>query len=274
MPSTPKNPNGPQQGLTPKQLAAQARAESEAAERRRERTIRIVGSLVVVLVVAGLLAVGILAGQSNDKATAGPTADPNAALPAGVESDTYGVKYGSAWGEGNDGIPTLELWEDFQCPACAMVEQAVGDQIKAIADAGDVKLMFRPAIFLDRNPASDNSSARATSAWGCAIDAGRTGEYHSAVFAAQPAEEGTGWTDEQLVGLGASVGIEGEAFTTFSQCVADGTYLAWGANSQQKFDEAEVGGTPTGYLNGQELKSNELADIEGLTQKIAAATTQ
>jgi hypothetical protein len=35
-----------------------------------------------------------------------------------------------------------------------------------------------------------------------------------------------------------------------------------------------VGGTPTAYLNGVELNSSELADIEGLTQKIEAATAQ
>ena len=192
-----------QSGLTPKQLAAQARAESEAAERRRERTIRIVGGLVVLLVVGGLLAVGFFAGRddgSSSTAAPAPTADPNAASPAGVSSDNYGVPYGTGWGSANEAtLPTLEIWEDFQCPACKQVEDASGDQVQALADEGLVKLLFRPATFLDAGLAADNeangnpnSSARSTSAWGCAVDAERTGEYHTASSTSSPPRRASG----------------------------------------------------------------------------------
>jgi protein-disulfide isomerase len=277
-------PTSGQSGLTPKQLAEQARAESEAAERRRERTIRIVGGLVVLLVVAGLLAVGFFAGRddgSGTATTAPPTPDPNAALPAGVSGDNYGVPYGTGWTSPDEAkLPTLEIWEDFQCPACAQVEAASGAQIQALADEGKVKLLYRPATFLDRSLAADNaangnpnSSARATSAWGCAVDAGKAGEYHSAVFDILP-EEGTGWSDQELIDLGATVGIAGPDLATYTSCVQDGTYLAWSANSNQAFTESGAGGTPTGFLNGVELDGSDLADIEGLTQKIEAATAK
>lgn len=271
-------------GLTPKQLAEQARAESEAAERRRERTIRIVGGLVVLLVVAGLIAVGFLAGRDNGptgSTTPAPTSDPSAARPAGI-GDNYGVPYGSGWSSADEAkLPTLEIWEDFQCPACAQVEAAAGEQIKALADEGRVKLLFRPATFLDISLAgtngangNPNSSARSTSAWGCAIDAGKTGEYHSGVFGIQPAEEGVGFSDQQLIDLGSTVGIADADLATFTTCVQEGTYLSWAANSNKAFTDAGVGGTPTAYLNGVELNSSDLADVEGLTQKIDAATAQ
>ena len=274
-----------QPGLTPKQVAAEARAESEAAERRRERTIRIVGGLAVLIIVGGLLAVGFFAGQddgSSESAVPPPTADANAALPSGVSSDTYGVPYGNGWGAANQvALPTLEIWEDFQCPACKQVEQASGAQVKALADEGLVKLMFRPATFLDLALAADNeangnpnSSARATSAWGCAVDAGLTGEYHAGVFDIQPADEGVGFSDQQLIDLGATVGVAEADLPTFTTCVQDGTYMSWAANSNEAFGEAGVGGTPTAYLNGVELSGAELADIESLTQKIDAATAK
>jgi protein-disulfide isomerase len=278
-------PTSGQSGLTPKQLAEQARAESEAAERRRERTIRIVGGLVVLLVVGGLLAVGFLAGRDNGAtgtSTPTPTADPSAAMPTGVTSDTYGVKYGTGWTSADEAkLPTLEIWEDFQCPACKQVEAASGAQIQELADAGKVKLLYRPATFLDvslaaKNEANGNpnSSARATNAWGCAIDAGKTGEYHGGVFDIQPAEEGVGYTDQQLIDLGATVGISGADTANFTKCVQDGTYLGWAANSNQQFLDANVGGTPTAFLNGVELNGSDLADVEGLTQKIDAATAK
>jgi protein-disulfide isomerase len=268
---------------TPKQLAAEARAASEAAERRRERLIRIVGGIAVLVVVAGVIAIGFFAGQGDDGAPASaPTPDASAPSPTGVTSETYGVPYGAGWDSPDAAkLPTLEIWEDFQCPACAQVEAVAGDGLKALADEGLVKLMFRPAIFLDNGLAAKNaealnpnSSARATSAWGCAVDAGRTGEYHSAVFANQPAEEGTGFSEQLLIDLGSEVGITGDDLTTFTTCVQEGRYLAWAANSNQKFYDAGVGGTPTGYLNGVELNSGQLADVEGMKQLIADATAQ
>ena len=277
-------PNSGASGLTPKQLADQARAETEAAERRRERVIRIVGGLVVVLIVGGLLAAGFFAGRdsgSSDAAPA-PSADPNAALPAGVSAPTYGVPYGAGWTSADEAtLPTLEIWEDFQCPACAQVEAASAEGIKALADEGRVKLLYRPATFLDNGLAekniannNPNSSARATSAWGCAVDAGKTAEYHSGIFGIQPADEGVGFSDQQLIDLGSTVGIADADLPTFTTCVQAGTYLGWAANSNQAFGESGAGGTPTAYLNGVEITSNDLADVAVMTEKIDAATAK
>lgn len=282
MAADPKNPGSPK---TAKQLAAEARAASEAEERRRERLIRIIGTIAVIVVVGGLLAVGFFAGRGDDTAAGGPDApqpDANAALPQGVTNDTYGVKYGAGWTAANEAkLPTLEIWEDFQCPACAQVEAASGEQLQALADEGKVKLLYRPATFLDQSAAvradniangNPNSSARATAAWGCAIDQDKTGEYHNAVFDAQPADEGVGYSEQTLIDLGTQVGVADQA--AFATCVQEGTYLAWSANSNQAFTDAGVGGTPTGYLNGVELNSGQLADIETMKTLIADATAQ
>ena len=276
-------PTSGQPAMTPKQLAEQARAQSEAAERRRERTIRIVGVLVVLLVVGGILAVGIVKGGDSGSPGTTPTAtaDPSAASPTGV-GDDYGVPYGTGWTSADEAkLPTLEVWEDFQCPACKQVEAASGAQIQALADEGRVKLLYRPATFLDVSLAADNeangnpnSSARATSAWGCAIDAGKPGEFHSAVFDLQPADEGVGYSDQQLIDLGTTVGIPAADLATYTKCVQDGNYLGWAANSNEAFVKSGAGGTPTAYLNGVELDSGDLADIEILTQKIDAATAK
>lgn len=280
----PADETKPGTAKTPKQLAAEARAASEAADRRRERTIRIVGGVVVLVVVVGLVLAGWFARGDGSTTTAIPTAsaDPNAALPADVSADTYGYQYGSGWTAANEAsLPTLEIWQDFQCPICAQVEAAAGPQIEAMADDGLVKLLYRPAIFMDNNLASANtangtqsSSLRATNAWGCAIDAGKGGEYLSAVFAAQPSEEGVGFTDQQLLDLATQVGITGADLTTFTTCVDNGTYHAWAANSQQAFSTAGIGGTPTALLNGVQIDTSQLADAAALKQLIADATAQ
>ncbi|HEY5844416.1 MAG TPA: thioredoxin domain-containing protein, partial [Mycobacterium sp.] len=100
---------------------------------------------------------------------------------------------------------------------------------------------------------------------------GKGREYHSTVYANQPTE-GEGFSDETLISFASQAGILGGELDTFTSCFQEATYLPWAANSYKAFQDAGVGGTPTGYLNGVELNSSDLADIEGLKQKIAAAT--
>ena len=126
--------------------AAAARDEAHAGERRRERTVRIVGAVTVLIVVVGIIGIAVVArnSQSSDAVTASATVDPNAALPAGVlptdDAHAYGVPYGTAASD----APVLEIWEDFQCPACGAVEQANGDGIAALAERHDDPGRERP----------------------------------------------------------------------------------------------------------------------------------
>lgn len=273
--SNPTPGEEPKRPLTPKQMAAAAKAQAEAADRRRERLVRTIGAVVVLLVVVGIVTVGYLSGKGGKaNPSASVSADPNAALPAGVDSSTFGVPVGTGWTAKNaPKLPILEIWEDFQCPSCRQLEAVAGANIVSQAVAGNVKLLLRPATFLDQNlPQSNLSSARATSAWGCAIDAGKTTEYHSAVFAAQPATEGDGYTDAVLTQLGKDVGLSGAQFDTFGKCVANGTYRGWAANSNQKFVDAKIAGTPTLLLNGQEIKASAIVAPSDLAKVLAANT--
>ncbi len=254
-----------------RERAAQARESAAAQEQRRERTVRIVGAIVVVVVVVGIIGLALFArGSDSTTAGAGPTApDPAAALPAGVlggdDEYAYGVPYGEAT------APTLAIWEDFQCPGCASVEVANGAGIAKLAEEGKARVIWRPTTFLDRNLNND-ASERAVAAWGCAIDAGKVREYHDLVYANQPAREGDGFPDEQLLSLGEQAGLSGDALTGFQQCVAAGTYRAWAANSTQAFYDGNVPGTPFATIDGTEIETAILADQARLEQAIADAT--
>ena len=256
-----------------KAAAAAARQEAAAIEQKRQRKIRLIGGLVVVVVMAALIAIPML---SNKDAVI----PSDAALPAGVTSDTYGVKVGSAWTATDaDKIPVLQLWEDFQCPACARFEEASGSAIQGLIDAGKVRVEYRPTIFLDKNLLSSNtaagnpnSSQRATLAFGCAVDANAADKYHAGVFANQPAEEGTGFSNETLISIAESSGITGDALTTFTDCLTSEKYAGWVANSYDAFDSEGVSSTPTGILNGTELAGEVLFDPAQLTAAIEAAT--
>ncbi len=251
---------------TTRERAAQARAKAEAEARRRDNRNRALGAVIVVVLI-GLIFGGVWFAKRDGGSSSAVGPNPDAALPAGVSGPTYGVPFGT----GTDAVPQLQLWEDFQCPACKQLEDANGSGITKLAEEGKIRLLWRPTTFLDQNLNND-ASARAAAAWGCAIDAGKAHEYHTTVFANQPAQEGTGYTDAQLLQFGKDSGITGDAYTTFEKCVADNTYAGWVANSYQQFQDDAVPGTPAGFLvmgdRKQEVPTATLADQSKLEQAI------
>jgi protein-disulfide isomerase len=251
-----------------REKAAQARAAAEAAERRRERTIRLIGAAGVLVVVVGIVvAAVIIRGNSSG----GNVIDAAAPRPAGAFAAESPYAFGVPIGSAPESAPALTIWEDFQCPACGQLEELNGAGIQALAEEGTVRLIWRPTTFLDGNLRND-ASARATAAWGCAIDQGKTVEYHDWVFANQPADEGTGWTADQLKQFGADVGIQGDAYATFTKCIDDGTYLQWAKNSTAIFDKDGVQGTPAAFLKGAPVSNSVLSDDAALRKFIADAT--
>ena len=254
-----------------RQKAAAARSVAEAGEKRRERTVRIVGAVVVLVVVVAIIAIAVFAKNAGSSSSDGTQPDAGAAIPATVlpagDDHEFGVPVGTA----GAGVPVLQIWEDFQCPACAAVEKANGSTIEQLAKEGKVQLIWRPTTFLDKNLNND-SSERAVAAWGCAIDGGKAVEFHNVVYANQPANEGDGFTDAALLGFGEQAGLSGDALTAFQKCVTDGTYRTWGANSTNSFYQAGIPGTPTALLNGKEITTDVLADPAKLAQAIADAS--
>ena len=258
-----------------RERAAQARGEAQASEKRRERIVRIVGGATVVAVMVAIIGIAVYASSTAPSTDAsGLTGgivepDPSAALPSGVLAADSPTPFGVPYGTGSADVPVLELWEDFQCPACGSLELANGAGIAQLAEEGKIQLIYRPTAFLDGNLGND-SSHRAIAAWGCAIDAGKVKEYHNTVYANQPLEEGMGFTEEQLLGFGSELGLTETEFTTFTQCVTDGTYRAWAANTNQEFLAGQIGGTPSGFLNGEPVETKVLADRIGLAELVAS----
>lgn len=264
------------QTKTSRKEAASARAEQVAREKRRERTVRIIGSAAVITVVATIIGLAVFIPRLSGDTTAGggmPEPDPNAAIPTGVYGPDSPAPWGVPVGTAPETAPLLELWEDFQCPACGNLEQLNGAGIRSLAETGKARLVWRPTAFLDAN-LRNTSSSGAINAWGCAIDAGKTVEYHDTLYANQPTTEGTGWTNEQFLGFAEQAGITGEPLTQFTECVNSGRYLGWAANTTKAFFDAGIQGTPAGVLNGTPIDAPTLADQAALEKLIETATTQ
>jgi len=253
-----------------KEKAAAARAAAEAEQRKRDRRIQIIGGSVIAVLVLGIIGVGVWGSrQGSDAGGNGLPTDivADAAVPSGANGasgdNPWSMPINSAAGK-----PTLTIWEDFQCPACALFEARNGAQIEKIAADGIANVIYRPTTFIQNNfPNSPNplSSTRAASAYGCAVDAGKVEgqKFHDTVFANQPAQEGDGWTNEQLIQFGKDSGITGDKLTTFEACVNDVKYQNWANNSYLTFISDNVAQTPALFLNGTEVPTTAYADLAG-----------
>ena len=224
---------------------------------RSDTMVKVIGGVIVLAIVVGIIGAAVWTRRSQSAPI------DNAALPVGVLAD-FGVPYGS----GGADAPLIEVWEDPQCPYCGLLENSIGAHLVTLAEAGTIRLIWRPTAFLDDNPtvASGNisngapdSSRHAIAAWGCAIDQGKTAEFHDEMYARQP-QEGAGYPEATLLDIGGAIGLTGSAYDEFARCVQEDRYLGWAQNATLAFRDAGVPGTPTVLLNGREVPLEQVQD--------------
>jgi protein-disulfide isomerase len=143
---------------------------------------------------------------------------------------------------------TIDLYLDFQCPACAQYEQLAGATIDELVASGRARVVYHPVAYLDRFSSTQYSS-RSSAAAGCAADAGVLPRFTQLLFANQPPEGGDGLPDEQLLALGTQAGA-GPAFAT---CVQEDRYARWTRSVTDSASRAGITATPAVLVNGREV---------------------
>jgi protein-disulfide isomerase len=148
--------------------------------------------------------------------------------------------------------PVLNVYEDFQCPACRAFEKSNGALIQQLADQGKVKVVYYPFTVYSGQPQLGNS-VRAWAAAKCAPP-GRWVRYHNALYASQPGQTTSdGFPANQLVRLGKEAGITGPAF---AQCVQSQQYAALDAPLSNQIINSGVSTMPALTLDGKALGNN------------------
>jgi protein-disulfide isomerase len=145
----------------------------------------------------------------------------------------------------------MVLFEDPQCPYCREFEEVNGPLITAALDAGELVVEYRMRCFLGPE------SVRADNALALAAEADRFDELRRALFAVQPAEGTGGFTTEDLLRLGAQVGLTGSVFTSG---VRDARYEKWVLQREMRYQSEDPQGTPAAWLNGSPVDSRVLFD--------------
>jgi protein-disulfide isomerase len=214
----------------------------------RRRRIRATAIGAGVLVLAGAAAVGLVAsrhgGHTAVAASPAPFGYTGPYAPVTLNADNSVTM-------ARPGVtkPVLDVYEDFQCPACRAFEKSDGALIQQLADQGKVKVVYYPFTVYSGQPQLDNS-VRAWAAAKCAPP-GRWARYHNALYASQPVQTTSdGFPVSQLVRLGEEAGITGPAF---AQCVRSQQYAAQDAPLSNQIINAGVSTMPALTLDGKVL---------------------
>ena len=160
------------------------------------------------------------------------------ATPGGHTSDG-GVIVGSV-----SARQSMILFEDPQCPYCRQFEELNGALVTAALDTDELVVEYRMRCFLGEE------SVRADNALALAGEAGHFDALRKTLFAAQPPEGTGGFTTQELIRLGAQVGLTGSDFVSG---VLEARYEGWVLRQERLYQEQDPQGTPAAWLNGSPI---------------------
>lgn len=230
-----------------RRAALRQQQELEARRKRNSKMIG-VGLGALALVVAVVVAIAVF--QSLNKPQSAQGTPPNA-------TEGYGITIASKGTQPSGSVPHVVLYEDYQCPACKVRESQYGKAMLQLVDEGKVTLEIRTAYFLNQANKISNprSSERAALAAAAADAVGKYREYHEVVYQNQPANEGDGYTDQQLrVDFAAQAGITGDDLTNFQRLYDEKTYADFAEKAYKAMSDNNVQSTPAYRINDKDLE--------------------
>jgi protein-disulfide isomerase len=170
----------------------------------------------------------------------------NVAAPASIsKADGSGLVFNSEL------TNQIDIWEDFQCPACRSFEAINNEYIKKMIIEKKAKVVYHPLTFVGaRSSNGVNESIIAANAAACAMDEGKFLEMHELLYQNQGAENSGRFSKEFMILLGAQAGLKS---TKFQDGVNNGNYDSWTDASTSFAADKNVNSTPSVTVNGKEL---------------------
>ena len=171
---------------------------------------------------------------------------PTTVRPAGLMSD--GRALGSA-----DAPVVVELWEDFQCPACSRFTQVVEPSVvERFVPSGDVRVVYRDFAFLGTESIDAAVAAR------CAGEQGAFWPYHDWLYANQNGENAGWFSQARLAAIATRLQLDR---TAFDGCVVGSDVRGEVASETAAGRTQGVGSTPTVTVNGVIFNGSTYDDL-------------
>ncbi|MFI7035788.1 DsbA family protein [Microbispora rosea] len=219
-------------------IAAQRDALRKQEQRKR---ITMIVTIAVIIVIAAAFTVWSVRQGAAEEASGG-------VAPVTVEKDGTVVM-----AQAGVTKPVVDVFEDFQCPACKQFEETSGSTLKNLAAEGKAKVVYHPITIFTQEPTKSNS-LRAASAARCITDGRQWLAFHDLLYKNQPSETVSGFSADELIKWGKQAGVTAE---DFDNCVRQQRNVAAHQQfSSQTMTAQKLQGTPTIKVDGKELDSN------------------
>jgi protein-disulfide isomerase len=236
--------------------------ETSKRQQRREKQQR--ESMRRRLVTIGLVSLGavfiafMVISQAASLRTAVVTPQASAVRPEGE---------GLTLGDPNAPVK-IEVFEDFQCPACKQFSEKVEPEVLAkLVANGQAYYVFRQYPFIDQN-SSTKESHQAANASMCASEQGKFWEYHDALFANWNGENEGAFNDARLREFAGAVGLDVEAFNA---CFDEDRYAADIEADFNLGSQMGVSGTPSVFVNGVMVAPGYIPSFDDIAAAVAEA---
>lgn len=198
------------------------------------------GSLTVIGLIGGLVvvALAIVLGGRPIPAAPDAAAVTIALAPAGVSAE--GFVLGRA-----EAPVTIDLYEDFQCPACEAWGQNVFPKLAANElAAGTVRIVFHDMAFLGPESTAAGRAAYAASRQG------RFWDMWATLYANQARENSGAFSRVRLLAMADRLGLD---LTSFAADMDSSSAQAAIEASRSEAGRAGITSTPTLTIDGQKL---------------------
>jgi len=241
-------PSKPQPAKSKRQIIREQRLKRQ----RQQRLIAILAVSLGAIAIAALLIV--------------PSLMPVGEIAQTTPFDRPMVD-GTAMGS-PDAPVLIEVWVDFQCPACRIFAEDIEPLvIQNYIATGVVRYVFRHYPFLDDGVATKESDQAANASM-CAAEQGRFWDYHDILFANWNSENAGAFSDRRLVAYAETIDLD---MDSFNSCFEANKYKAQIDEDLAAGNRAGVTGTPSLFVNGQQLTPGFIPSFEDISQAVEAA---
>jgi protein-disulfide isomerase len=200
---------------------------------------------------------GEFAHTNAPSATSSPIGLPSHLIGTMTESDGSGLVFNAT------AKPVVDVWEDFQCPACGNFERVNGQYLYDVVAQGKAKVVFHTLSFLGPE------SIILANAGACANASGKFLALHSYLFAHQQIENSSYWGVSSTIAAGDAAGLTDAAFAS---CVTNDTYSKWVQKIEASGSSSNINQIPTIFVNGKQIDRNAGTYVDAKLFKAALAT--
>jgi protein-disulfide isomerase len=211
----------------------------------------------VAAIVIGFVVIAALIAVSGGLGSSGPDPVQAAEIPAPAQD----LRVGRSLGDPEAPVK-IEVYEDFQCPACGLYTERVEPLLIAgpVTD-GTVFLTIMDFPFIGQESLDAAVAARAAEA----LD-GRFWDYHGLLFHNQNGENQGAFSRDRLADMAELAGLDRQAFL---DSLDDPVLLREVEAERDEGTALGVSSTPTLFVNGELLRG--VPTWDDLSQRIEAA---